>query len=79
MTNNKLVPRLLRFPEVRARTGISRSTVWRRERAGDFPRHVRVSPNVVAWVESDIDAWIAARQTTGEKPKNDPVPARIGN
>jgi len=56
-------PRLLRFPAVRLRTGLSRSTVWRLERAGDFPRHIRLSPNAVAWIEDEIVGWI--RQKAG--------------
>lgn len=39
--------RLLRFPEVQRMTGLSRSTIWRLERAQAFPRHVRLSPNAV--------------------------------
>ena len=55
--------RLLRFPAVRLRTGLSRSTIWRLERAGDFPRHIRLSPNAVAWIEDEIAGWI--RQKAG--------------
>jgi prophage regulatory protein len=54
-------PRLLRFPAVRERTGLSRSTIWRLERRGEFPRHHRISPNVVAWIEEDVHRWIEAR------------------
>lgn len=54
-------PRLLRFPDVRARTGLSRSTIWRLERRGDFPRHHRISPNAVAWVEEELTTWILGR------------------
>jgi prophage regulatory protein len=53
--------RLLRFPAVRDRTGLSRSTIWRLERRGDFPRHVRISTNAVAWVEQEITNWILAQ------------------
>ena len=56
-------PRLLRFPAVRLQTGLSRSTIWRLERAGDFPRHIRLSPNAVAWIEDEIVGWI--RQKAG--------------
>ena len=55
------LPRLLRFPAVRERTGLSRSTIWRLERRGEFPRHHRISPNVVAWVEEDVAEWIEGR------------------
>ena len=51
-------PKLLRFPAVRDRSGLSRSTIWRLERRGAFPRHHRISANAVAWVEDDIANWI---------------------
>jgi prophage regulatory protein len=54
-------PRLLRFPAVRERTGLSRSTIWRLEQRGQFPRHHQISANVVAWAEDEISGWIRAR------------------
>ena len=53
--------KLLRFPVVRERTGLSRSTIWRLERRGEFPRHHRIAPNVVAWLEEEISDWIDER------------------
>jgi prophage regulatory protein len=53
--------RLLRFGEVRQRTGLSRSTIWRMERSGIFPRRIKVSVNVVAWREDEVDAWIVSK------------------
>src|SRR5580704_10237094 len=53
--------RLLRFPAVRERTGLSRSTVWRLERSGHFPRHRQISLNAVAWSEKEIVDWIEAK------------------
>ena len=53
--------RLLRFGEVRQRTGLSRSTIWRMERSGVFPQRVRISVNVVAWREDEVTAWIASK------------------
>jgi len=58
---SRVRPRLLRFPAVRERTGLSRSTIWRLERRGEFPKHHRISANVVAWVEEDVHQWIEAR------------------
>jgi prophage regulatory protein len=55
--------KLLRFPAVRERTGLSRSTIWRLERQGAFPRHHRISANAVAWVEHDIASWIRSKVT----------------
>ena len=56
-----LTLKLLRFPMVRERTGLSRSTIWRLERCGDFPKHRRISANVVAWVEEEVLSWIHSK------------------
>ena len=53
--------RLLRLPAVLERTGLSRSTIWRLERRGEFPRHHRIAPNIVAWLEEEVTDWIRSR------------------
>jgi len=64
-SGGRMLPlKLLRFPVVRERTGLSRSTIWRLERRGEFPRHHRIAPNVVAWVEEDITNWIELRTSS---------------
>jgi prophage regulatory protein len=55
--------RILRWPEVRERTGLSRTTAWREIRACRFPASVEITPHSVGWRESDIAAWLAARKT----------------
>jgi prophage regulatory protein len=61
----RMLPRkLLRFPVVREMTGLSRSTIWRLERRGEFPMHHRIAPNVVAWVEEDVSDWIQLRTSS---------------
>jgi len=56
--------RLLRWPEVHARTGLSRTTIWRLIRQQEFPASRRLSANTVAWLASEVDAWIAGRAPT---------------
>jgi len=58
--------RFLTWPEVHARVRVSRTTVWRMERAGKFPPRVHSSDGRIAWRESEIDDFIAGRW----KPKN---------
>ena len=60
-TPNQIGDRFLREPEVRRITGLSRTTRWRLERAGKFPRRRRISDNAVAWSAAEINAWIAER------------------
>ncbi len=50
--------RLLRLPEVCEVTGLSATTVWRREKDGVFPRRKRLGANLVAWRSDEIEAWI---------------------
>jgi len=60
--------RFLRFPAVRARTGLSRTTIWRLERQGDFPRHRRISRNAVAWAEHEVADWIRSKLDASSQP-----------
>ena len=52
---------LLRLPAVRARTGLSRSSIYARVAAGTFPRPVAIGARAVAWPSDVIDAWIGER------------------
>lgn len=60
--------RLLRRPEVQARVGLSRSSIYALLAQGRFPMPVRLSDRAIAWRESDIEVWIASRPSvrTGE-------------
>lgn len=51
--------RLVRFPEVKDRVGLSRSSIYARIAEGTFPRPIRLGAKSVAWAESTIDSWIA--------------------
>lgn len=53
--------RILSIRTVCDRLGISRSTLWRLVRDGDFPRSIKLSTNRVGFDEQEIDAWIAQR------------------
>lgn len=52
---------LLRLPEVKARTGLSRSTIYNLLASGNFPAAYNLSDRAVGWLESDIDEWIKSR------------------
>jgi prophage regulatory protein len=53
--------RFIREPEVRRLTGLSRTTRWRLERSGRFPRRRQISDNAIAWWASEIFSWMEAR------------------
>lgn len=65
---------LLRRHQVEGLTGLSRSTIYRLANQGEFPRPVRLGQRSVAWRESEVRAWIDARQ-----PANDSAPVAVSN
>ena len=72
--------RLIKRPEVEAKTGMSRSSIYLAISKGTFPPPVEAGPNSVAWVESEVDAWIeqriAARESRPRKLNSRLVAAR---
>jgi len=50
--------RLIRLAEVKRRTGLSTSTIYRWMKVGKFPRSRRVGEFIAAWSEAEIEKWI---------------------
>lgn len=55
---NSLNYKLLRLPQVKLTTGLSKSTIYARIAEGTFPKQIPLGPRLVVWVESDIQKWI---------------------
>lgn len=53
--------RIIREKECFRFTGLSRTTRWRLERRGEFPKRRKLSENAVGWLESEILAWVQAK------------------
>ncbi len=49
---------ILRRRQVEARTGLARSTIYDRIKAGTFPAPISLGEKAVGWIESEIDAWL---------------------
>lgn len=54
-------PRLIRRPEVLERVGLSSSTLYEMTAAGEFPAPIPIGRQAVAWLDSEVDAWIKQR------------------
>ncbi len=50
--------RILRLGAVLDRTGLSRSTLYRKMQAGTFPKNVQISTRCAGWRESAVEAWM---------------------
>ena len=60
---------LLPLSEVRACTGLSRSTIYRKMRDESFPEPLKIRVRAVRWWESEIVPWFAARpRAAGDAP-----------
>ena len=62
--------RIMRLPEVKAVTGLSRSTIYFRIDLGTFPKQVSLGGRAVGWLENEIQEWLqrqieASRQAGG--------------
>ena len=53
--------RLLRLPRVIDATGLGKTTIYALQAEGDFPMRVKITAHSVAWVEEEVQAWLAAR------------------
>lgn len=63
--------RMLRIREVIDRTGLSRTTIWRRERSGRFPRRRDLGGGLVGWAEDEIDHWLESLPVIGSEEPAD--------
>jgi prophage regulatory protein len=55
------VTSLIRLPEVRRLTGLSRSSIYRLEREGRFVARVRIGDRAIAWRLAEVVAWVEGR------------------
>jgi prophage regulatory protein len=56
---NTRAKRVIRLSEVKYRTGMARSTIYRRIAQGEFPKPIPLgSCRIVGWLESEIDIWL---------------------
>jgi prophage regulatory protein len=58
-----MTTRFIRLPEVLYLTGLSRSTVYRMEGRGDFPKRRQLGAGSVGWNYGEVIAWMESRQT----------------
>lgn len=58
---------ILRLPAVKARTGLSRSTIYLRVTEGTFPKPVSLGGRAVGWVEAEIQRWLEQRIEASRK------------
>lgn len=53
--------KLIRLPEVLYRTGYSKPWIYRLIKQNKFPKQVKIGTRSIAFVESEVDEWIASK------------------
>lgn len=49
--------RIIRKPELMSRIGLSDASIWRMEKAGKFPKRIRLGGQSVGWFNDEVDHW----------------------
>ena len=62
---------ILRRKQVEKRVGLSRSTIYAKIAAGEFPAPIALGARAVGWLESDIIARIESRITASHALQED--------
>jgi prophage regulatory protein len=52
---------IIRFPKVHEITSLSRTTVWRLEHEGRFPRRLIIGSRGVGWLLNEVQDWMTSR------------------
>jgi len=60
---------ILRLPEVKRSTGLSRSTIYLRIAEGRFPKPVSLGGRAVGWLEAEVQDWLQRRIDASRKAK----------
>lgn len=58
--------KILRLPEVKDRTGLSRSLIYKLIAQDKFPKQIKLTDRASGWSEQSINDWIAQRITESE-------------
>ena len=58
---------ILRLLAVKARTGLSRSTIYARVSQGSFPKPVSLGARAVGWVEAEVQEWLQRQIESSRK------------
>lgn len=51
---------ILRLPIVKARTGLSRSSIYLKIAKNEFPKPISLGARSVGWLENEVEDWIVA-------------------
>ena len=60
--------KILKLPAVKARTSLSRSSIYKFVREGQFPKPIQIGPRSVGWLEAEVEHWVDSRIAASRGP-----------
>ena len=70
---------IIRRHEVMRMTGLKATSIWRLEKAGQFPRSIRITPKATGWLRSEVQEWIRnVAKNNRSRAASDAAPAAAG-
>ncbi len=61
---------ILRMPEIMRRSQLSRTTIWRKVRSGEFPAPVQLTANTIGWYAHIFEQqWLKTRRPVSYAPR----------
>ncbi len=66
-----------RLPEVRRRTGLSRTSIYNRIKDGSFPQGFSLGGRSRGWLESEVTAWIIERAESRHSESRAVEPTKV--
>ncbi len=61
MGTQHTTPQFYRLPALKARLGVSGSTIWNWTKQGKFPKPIKLAENTTAWTAESVEAWAQSR------------------
>jgi prophage regulatory protein len=65
--------RVLRWPELKERIGLSRSHVHSLISRGTFPKQIKLGDRASGWLDSEISDWLEQRITESKSNNSNPT------
>ena len=59
-------------------TNLSKTTVWRKQRDGEFPQPIKISANRVVWDQGEVEKWQEAQMAKRRAAVAETSPAKPG-
>lgn len=67
MSDSGNIGRILRIPQVIAKVGLGRSTIYGLMKDGSFPQSIKLGAKAVGWSENDLNAWLGKCKSASQR------------